>query len=137
MNSNTCTDCGKAFVPTAHTPGYAVLPNGSRICYACADERQRADLLDRSKPFTGYLSGDGCRFTTWTGGTLGSVVRHNVSRTAWHGAEMHHVRVVDVHGNAWFGKGAGQGMALTVRPCKRKPHEFSSHNPATRRGPNA
>ena len=121
MKAVICTDCHAVCIPPPGGcgTGYAVLKNRRRVCYACADKRQRADLLDRSGPFTGYLSSDGQQWTTWTGGTLGTVDRLTTSRSGWWGSEQVHVHARDVHGNAWFGRGAGRGMALTLRPCKR------------------
>ena len=120
MKTLLCSDCHAAIEPRPNGcgTGYAVLKNRRKICYACADKRQVVDLLDRSRPFTGYLSSDGARWTTWTGGTLGNVDRLTVSHTKWYGSSLSHVHVRDVHGNAWFGRGAGNGMCLTLRPCK-------------------
>ena len=122
MKTLLCSDCHSPIEPprqgTGGGTGYAVLKNRRKICYSCADKRQVADLLDRSRPFTGYLSSDGKRWTTWTGGTLGTVDRLTVSHTKWYGSSLSHVHVRDVHGNAWFGRGAGNGMCLTLRPCK-------------------
>ena len=131
MKTILCSDCHAAIEPIRHgtcgRTGYAVLNNRRKICYACADKRQVAALFDRSQPFTGYLSSDGNRWTTWTGGTLGNVDRLTVSRSGWQGSTLSHVHVLDVHGNAWFGRGAGPGMCLTLRPCKtsRRPRIHS------------
>ena len=120
MKPILCSDCHALIEPRPNGcgTGYAVLKNRWKIRYACADKRQVADLLDRSQPFTGYLSSDGARWTTWTGGTLGTVDRLTVSRSRWLRSSLSHVHVRDVHGNAWFGRGAGNGMVLTLRPCK-------------------
>lgn len=122
MKPILCSDCCATIDPlrkgTGGGTGYAVLNSRRKICYACADKRQVADLLDRSKSFTGYLSSDGSRWTTWTGGTLGNVDRLTVSRSGLHGSSLSNVHVVDVHGNTWCGRGAGTGMCLTLRPCK-------------------
>jgi hypothetical protein len=120
---STCTDCG-ADLPK-HPPGYcggsgyAITPENRRICYACADKRQVADLLDRSKPFCAYLSTSGLTITTWTGGKLMTVTRE----TDWRIFGSRHsvgscVSAVDVHGKRWHGRGAGRGMAINLRPSK-------------------
>ena len=81
--------------------------------------RERRELLDRSRPFTGYLSHDGKTFTTWKGAELGTVVRidEKVGRSR-DGSYLAHIRVRDVHGGMWQGRGAGRGMCITLRPCK-------------------
>jgi len=118
-----CDDCGTAFPihPAGQCggTGYADCPNdGKRVCYPCADKRQVVELKDRSQPFTGYLS-EGCeRFTTWTGGTLGRVVALTEARSGFHGSRQTIVRVRDVHGALWHGRGAGAGMCITLRPMK-------------------
>lgn len=118
-----CCKCKKACPLNTDGGGGTGYARASRestdlICYPCADESQRVDMLDRSRPFGCYLSGDGRRVTTWTGGTLGDVVQSGTSRTGWHGTKITHVRVRDVHGAMWHGKGAGAGMCITLRPMK-------------------
>lgn len=115
-----CADCGTIPViePGFCGSGYATLrESGKQICYACADKRQRADLLDRSKPFGAYLNQD--KITTWTGGELMRVsarweVPHNWAR------KMTCVRATDCHGNPWHGRGLGDGMCITLHPSKIK-----------------
>lgn len=116
-----CADCGAEIPKPVNScgTGYAVFRDGRKVCYACADKIQREDLHDRSRPMTGYLSSDGQRWTTWTGGTLGNVIRLTESRCAFHGARMVHIRVRDVHGKEWYGRGAGPSMVLNLRPTKR------------------
>ena len=109
----TCDACGKVSPPG----NYGVCKN-SMLCYDCCTAADVAELLDRSKPFVGYLSSDCRQFTTWTGGLLGCVTRKSESRTGWYGAKLTHVRVRDVHGAMWHGKGSGAGMCITLRPMK-------------------
>ncbi len=56
-----CSKCGAAFPELkpgqSGASGYAVLPGGEKICYACSDKAQVEDLKDRSKPCGGYLDG--------------------------------------------------------------------------------
>lgn len=113
-------DCGHPIGEHSHfTSGYATTPDKRRICYACADARQREDLKDRSKPFGAYLSDDGRKVTTWTGGELMTVTRE----TDWRifGSSRNRgscVSATDCHGKRWHGRGAGRGMCITLRPCK-------------------
>lgn len=113
-DSKRILSCGHT--PSLHenfTTGTAHLPDGREICYACADEMQRADLLTSDR-FTGYVSSDGKCLTTWTGGRLGSVSighRHPWSR------ERSYIRAYDLHGQTWHGTGA-PGMWCNLRKCK-------------------
>lgn len=108
-----CDRCGKASMPGSYG-----LIGHSMHCYDCCHAMDVKHLLDRSKPFTGYLSSDGKRFTNWPGSPLGHVVHSSTYRTGWHESEITHVRVRDVHGSLWHGKGAGPGMFLKLRPMK-------------------
>jgi hypothetical protein len=112
-----CHDCHEV-KPVQHSggTGYARCndPDGEHlVCYACADKRQTADLITHKK-FTAYISGDGHRLTTWTGGNLGRVFlgeRHPWSR------ERHYLTARDVHGQRWHGTGA-PGMWASLTKCK-------------------
>jgi hypothetical protein len=114
-----CADCGPRPLETSGNAcgtGYAIYGDDTMICYACADARQRAELLDRSGPFSCYVSSDGRTVTTWTGGKLGDVVSSSLG--GGFGDRMLHVRVRDVHGGLWHGKGAGAGMSIRLRAMK-------------------
>jgi len=121
---NICSDCKHEIAaPAAGTcaAGYAVLPDDSRICYACADKRQVAELLDRSKPFVGYV-GSGNTITTWTGGKLMTITRAwpcELTRQSFtHSAKGYtSIHAVDVHGGHWAGRGS-EGIAIKLRPVK-------------------
>ena len=123
MNANAthCHTCGAEFVPSGCSTGYAIRPDDTRICYACADKEQRAELLDRSKPFCAYVSCDGNRITTWTGGELMRITRSHEMRLTrqsfTHGKTIRTIRAIDVHGNRWFGRG-NPGISIRLRPCK-------------------
>lgn len=117
----TCAETGKQFVAQRDgcTVNYARTSTGDVLSDEGAVIRERRELLDRSRPFTGYLSSDGKTFTTWKGAELGAVVRINerAGRT-WGGDYLTHIRVRDVHGGMWHGRGAGRGCCITLRPCK-------------------
>lgn len=128
-DARNCTNCGAAFpvFPPGHSgaSGYAITPGPEgrevKICYDCADKAQRADLVGATR-FTGYLSGDGERFTTWTGGELGKVVASRpckLTRQSFtHDRRTYRsVRVVDVWGKVWFGRGS-PGIVLTLHKAK-------------------
>ena len=115
--SFVCNDCG-CKKPIKHDGGTGFAEwDGKLVCYDCADIRQREELKDRSKPFTGYLGER--NVTTWTGGELMRVTRE----TDWKifGSHFHRgscVHAIDCHGKHWYGRGAGRGMCITLRPCK-------------------
>lgn len=120
-----CCDCGKAIdAPNSCGTGYAVLPDGKPVCYSCADKRQREELKDRSGPFTAYLSGDGQRITTWTGGELMRITSSRPCKPTrdsfTHDVKSYRsVRARDVHGNDWSGRGS-PGILINMRPVKTK-----------------
>jgi hypothetical protein len=116
----TCNETGRAFIAASDgcTFNYARDRQGYIFSDEGVDMRERRALLDRTQPFTCYLSSDGQRVTGWKGNILGYVTRSSVSRTGFHGSTLTHVSVRDVHGNDWNGKGAGRGMCLTLRPSK-------------------
>lgn len=109
-------------VQTSGGTGYARPCNSDGLlCYACADLAQIADLKDRSRPFSGYVSSDGCTITTWTGGTLMRVTRSRPCQLTR--ASYTHDRksfasfhAVDVHGGHWHGRGS-PGICINLRPC--------------------
>lgn len=121
---NTSCACGAAFPvhPAGYCggTGYATLPDGERICYPCADNRQIEELRDRSKPFCAYV-GNGV-ISTWTGGKLMTVTRAIPCalsrRSNWHDARsFKSIHAVDVHGGHWAGRGS-EGVVIKLRPVK-------------------
>jgi len=109
---DACQQCRKPF--PVHPPGYcggtgyAVLTDGSRVCYACADKWQLERLKDRSSPVIAYLQGGD--ITTWTGGKLMKVVSSRHTRNG-----ERSIRARDYHGGCWAGRGSN-GMAIKLRP---------------------
>jgi hypothetical protein len=116
----TCAETGKQFTAARDGCSYNYARNsaGDIISDEGVHIREVRGLLDRTQPFGGYLSGDGRTFTGWKGNRLGDVIHASYSRTGWHGAWITHVRVRDIHGAMWHGKGAGRGMCITLRPMK-------------------
>lgn len=116
----TCSVTGKQF--TAARDGcsfnYAWSRDGAIVSDEGVDISEKRQLLDRTKPMVGYLSTDGKRFTGWKGNTLGRVTWSSESRTGFHGSRITHVRVTDVHGAGWYGKGSGFGMCIVLRARK-------------------
>ena len=119
----TCAETGKAFVITTDgfTFNYATSQDDEILSDEGVDIRERRALLDRSTPFTAYLSSDGQRLTGWKGNWLGTVVDWNpckLTRMSFtHGKSYRSVRIRDVHGALWYGRGS-PGVCITLRPCK-------------------
>jgi hypothetical protein len=119
-----CADCGAVCIPSTSSTGYATYAAGTRVCYSCADKRQREELRDRSKPFCAYVSSDEKQITTWTGGQLMKVLDAKpckLSRVSFtHDMKSFmSIRAVDCHGGYWFGRGSA-GICIKMRPVKAK-----------------
>lgn len=120
-----CADCALLIpppLPHATGTGYAILPDERKICYACADNRQREELKDR-KPFVAYVAGHGKTITTWTGGVLALITRSTTCRLTRqsfiHGKTIQCIHARDIHGGHWTGRG-NPGLAIKLRPVKAK-----------------
>lgn len=107
--------------PSPHgvfTTGTAHTTDGREICYTCADQEER-EALKTATRFCAYISCDGRRLTTWTGGDLGSV--YLGSPHPWSSGpradRRRYLSATDCHGTRWHGTGA-PGMYATLRRCK-------------------
>lgn len=110
----TCETCGKC---APHGEGYGIDPTTQSMhCYRCCHARDLAEMLDRSRPFVAYVSGDKNTVRNWPGGELGRIHSYAESRTGWHGSVIVRFHVRDAHGQWWQGRGPGAGMACTLRP---------------------
>jgi hypothetical protein len=118
------------FAHQGSIPAYAVLPDGTKVCYSCADKRQVEDLKDRSRPFTGYVGPGAKTITTWTGGVLMQVTRAwpcRLTRESFTHDRSGYLSIhaVDVHGGHWAGRGS-EGIVIKMRPVNvpRHRHEW-------------
>lgn len=118
----TCAVTGKTFTAqrTGCTFNYAQDSAGRPVSDEGVELSNQRAMLDRTKPVGLYVSQDGRHVTGWKGDIVGNITRSSVSRGNFGGSLMH-VRVLDMHGGHWYGKGAGRGMYITLRPCKTKP----------------
>lgn len=118
----TCAETGKSFTVESDgfTFNYARQASGEIISDEGVNIRERRGLLDRSKPFGCYMSGDGMHVTGWKGNILGTVTQYTAHRTGFYGSYQHYFSVTDVHGGLWAGRGAGPGMYCTLRAMKGK-----------------
>lgn len=127
---STPLDCGHVPTPpTAFygngiptTPGYAVRPDDSRVCYACADADQLARAADpATRVLYAYVTSDGRTVSTWTGGELARVVAHGYSPRAAFGHGLNYWTVRTADGRRWHGSNAGPGMLIRLRPYRVAP----------------
>ena len=109
----TCHETGKQFIAAKDgiSTNYARDWNGNVYSDEGVDAKEKKNLLDRSQPFSCYLSSDGKTVGGWKGNVLGQVTLAKVSNLTY-------VHVTDVHGGLWYGKGAGAGMFITLHPKK-------------------
>lgn len=118
-----CAATGKRFVAEREgiTTNFARDDHGRVYSDEGVNVAERLALLDRSKPFVCYVSGDGRAVTGWKGNKLGDIVRTRTGRlarwSAFHGSFIHYYRVRDVHGGLWYGRGS-PGMVIALRPMK-------------------
>ncbi len=120
-------DCGHAPTPSGSGTGYARTPEGKQICYACADERTRADMRTADRIVL-YLNGD--RVATWSGGTAGRVTSRTVRKMRTPNSHWTHtrifVRVVDLDGKHWHGSSPGDGMYVRLRAIRSQPQNTAT-----------
>jgi len=124
--TETLLDCGH--LPTADSgigTGYAVRLDDTKICYACADAAQVAEVEDSATTlFLGYVTEN--TITTWTGGVLGWVVRRMEGERRYSslGMPMRWVSydVGTYDGRRWYGRHnieSGDALVLRVRKSSR------------------
>ncbi len=114
-----CTDCSALCVPSGCGTGYAELPSGLRVCYPCADNRERENI-GRGLPFFGYLQGS--HIVTWSGGLMFYVKQIATRRNGGACAgKRHYIRARSaVDGTMWYGSGpAENGTYVRLRQCKQ------------------
>ena len=115
----TCAETGKQFIAERDgcSVNYAWGSNNEIFSDEGVDIREKRGLLDRAKPFYCYLSCDGKTVGGWKGNVLGNVTILGRGRVGF-ARSGYYVRVTDIHGGKWYGKNAGLGMCITLRPIK-------------------
>lgn len=103
--------CGTGYATTRDT--------NERICYSCADARERESLKTQNT-FAAYLSGDSKHLTTWTGGVLATVTHRWFTSAGGfaRGTTITRFRATDVHGQRWYGTSPGPNMYARMRKAK-------------------
>lgn len=106
----TCGDCGGAFEPTEHTPGYGRTAEGAAVCYRCCAIRDYATMRETGKATLYYTPGEHGSpgvVSNWPGSLKfqarhASKGRHNIAgsqTTVW---------FEDDDAGEWIGKQYGQ-----------------------------
>ena len=115
----TCAETGKQFIAERDgcSVNYAWGSNNEIFSDDGVNIREKRELLDRAKPFYCYLSCDGKTVGGWKGNVLGRVERLTHGRVGF-ARNGCYVSVTDIHGGKWYGKNAGLGMCITLRPTK-------------------
>lgn len=122
----TCVETGKQFVVQQDgcSFNYAIDSQGRVFSDEGVDIGEKRMLLDRSRPFTGYISGDGRRLTGWKGNTLGHVISSvtvplpfGLRWSNIHGENWTQYTIRDVHGGLWRGRGS-PGIYIRVHAVK-------------------
>lgn len=118
-----CAETGKSFVVAqeGNTFNVATRADGRLVSDEGVHLGELRALKDHAEPFGAYISSDGKSITGWKGNILGRVVSStSVRLTRWsstHGSKILAVRVRDVHGGEWYGRGS-PGVFIRLRPCK-------------------
>lgn len=113
-------DCGHEPSPSEIGTGYAETPEGEKVCYPCAEARERVSFA-RSDKYFAYLSQDGKSVTTWTGGFLARTLYVHKAKLSGFGG-YHDAVFVNVYapdGSVWSGRGPGAGMYIRLKRTKR------------------
>jgi hypothetical protein len=102
---------GSAFVT-----GYATTPDGKQLCYECAANELRKDMISSGKSFL-YMSSKGTTVTTWVGQEIAKIVITNKSKGNF-GDDRFYFRF-RFNGDVWSGMGR-PSMYCRVRRTKYK-----------------
>jgi len=122
----TCAETGKLFVAAidGSTTNYATNSKGEVFSDEGVHIIDKRELLDRTKPFTCYISSDGKHATGWKGNVLGYITESHSTPLPfghkfyhWHGKNYTAYTVRDIHGGLWYGK-SSPGMCINLRPKK-------------------
>ncbi len=113
-----CSLCGATCIAPAGscTTGYGVTTDGQKVCFPCCEKLDREHLTQRI-PTGVYLASDLATVTNWPGGVLGRVVSSKRVCKRLSPDPIYAIRVVDVHGGQWYGRGSAS-CALLLRPAK-------------------
>lgn len=84
--TDTLCDCGHVAKSDGMTPGYGIAPDGTKHCFACCAERDKAQMREKGRATLYWAkSADGWHVSNWPG-TLKikprrvSHGRHNMAR---------------------------------------------------------
>ena len=114
--ATTLLDCGHEPTPTTGIgTGVAHTPDDRKICYDCANARERETFASAER-YSAYVSSDGKAITTWTGAVLAKIVESHKIRGGgfWHGKSYSALTARDPSGRLWYGRGSA-GMCVSLR----------------------
>lgn len=119
-------DCGHTVTPAPGSvgTGKATDPKtGRTMCYPCSEASER-EAIKSADVFTGYISADAKRFTTWTGGELAKITSIVTggkvqTRDGWY--RMRFLWATTPDGARWYGRGGDDVDVITLRRSKT-PH---------------
>lgn len=117
-------ECGHLAVSSGAGTGYAVSPDGRKVCYRCATRWTRWSAT-REQDMWLYLSQDREQVTTWSGGLVMRVVTvHEINHPWKHGRNgggyMAFTAFLPDDESLWYGRGS-PGMAVHVKRSKGTP----------------
>ena len=108
--------------PASGATGYATTPDGRRICYPCASEREAENMRATGRGFL-YQAENNLALTDWPGTLRFVVFRHSVSTCYVFGRKAERVdyRFVGPDGYVWHAVHIGDGntYARAKRTTKR------------------
>lgn len=113
-------DCGHTVTPDPSSIGTGQardLETGETMCYPCADAREQ-EKIKTADVFTGYVSADGKRITTWTGGELAVITSLTHSRKIYTKSGAYRMRWVTARtpdGARWYGRSKDDADVITIR----------------------
>lgn len=113
--SVTCARCGATCTPSGIATGYALTPNGKKICYTCCAEQDSAHMIDTGKAVL-YFDETARTVSNWPGSLKFTVVamwhgRHNIA------GKVTFVRFYGPDDAIWTGRQMGDWNQLCY--CKR------------------
>src|SRR5438034_2093749 len=102
-------DCGHPATETnGPGTGYAITPDGRKICYADSNEEERKAFAEATV-YSAYADERKGIITTWPGATLATITRvqHDARRWTPNGGSyrMRHVWATAPDGAHWYGRG--------------------------------
>lgn len=113
----TRADCGHEYTspgPEGGAAGYAKTPDGTTLCYPCADASERVALAAADRFFAYLSSKVPNALTTWTGGHLARVTDMHTTRAGFGNSRVYG-HAITPDGARWSFNSPGRGMYARMR----------------------